>query len=266
MARGAATEDVAALVATAPSVERGRVVRGDLPEVGCVAVRRYRRGGLVRHVLGNLYWGTGRAQREFELYCELERLGLPSLEPVAAFGQRAMGPWWRLTLLTRWLDQATDLRELYAQGLAVKDPGARAGVLRACARVVRTAHDYGLVHPDLNLGNLLVEESGGQHFARILDLDRASLKAGGVSHRERIRMLLRLYRSALKVLRKAPGELTRTDTLRFALSYCNGNRAQLRELALALKRYSPYLRLRRVLWSGLSPRSGGRSREMASTR
>ena len=67
--------------------------------------------------------------------------------------------------------------------------------------VVRGAHEAGLVHPDLNLKNILIvegSESGRGVEAMVLDLDRARVLEGAVDEGRRRRMIERFWRSARK--------------------------------------------------------------------
>src|SRR5437762_798036 len=80
--------------------------------------------------------------------------------------------------------------------LRAAEPGeARAAVARAAADAVARLHRAGVVHPDLNLGNIVVDATRGA----IVDLDRARLVPGGLSARLRERGLRRLERSARKL-------------------------------------------------------------------
>jgi hypothetical protein len=72
----------------------------------------------------------------------------------------------------------------------------REAAMRVAGRLIRRAHEAGLIHPDLNLKNILVTV-GPEPEAVLLDLDRGRL-VGEVSSRARRRMLERFWRSARK--------------------------------------------------------------------
>jgi hypothetical protein len=86
-------------------------------------------------------------------------------------------------------------------------PGAEAA-MRAAGRLLRRAHDAGLVHPDLNLKNILVTAEDPPS-ALVLDLDRGRL-VREVSERARRRMLDRLWRSVRKWERRTGRPLDET--------------------------------------------------------
>jgi hypothetical protein len=66
--------------------------------------------------------------------------------------------------------------------------------------MLRLCHDRGLVHADLNLGNVLVEPSGAGAGPFLIDLDGAAWRNGGASTEERFANLSRLARSMEKLL------------------------------------------------------------------
>jgi 3-deoxy-D-manno-octulosonic acid kinase len=68
-------------------------------------------------------------------------------------------------------------------------------VLRAAGAQIARLHAAGIVHPDLNLRNILV--AGAEVY--LIDFDRARVLARPVSRGARARGLLRLARSARKL-------------------------------------------------------------------
>jgi 3-deoxy-D-manno-octulosonic acid kinase len=68
-------------------------------------------------------------------------------------------------------------------------------VAGAAGRAVARLHAAGVIHPDLNLGNILV----GDGDASIVDLDRARIGRGPLVAWRRSRSLRRLERSARKL-------------------------------------------------------------------
>src|SRR5262249_11934394 len=67
--------------------------------------------------------------------------------------------------------------------------------LAAALAAVRSMHDRGIVHPDLNLGNVLTRQSD----AVIIDFDRASFLPGPVPFAARQAAVRRLERSCAKI-------------------------------------------------------------------
>lgn len=170
---------------------RGRAIVVQSP-VGLAVLRRFRRGGWMAPLLNDRYWRSGLEQsrgfREFRLLSRLWELDFPVPQPLAASYEPA-GLFYRAGLLTRFLPETRPLAEV-ADELAASD-------WKALAEVLRRFFHAGLVHPDLNARNLLID-SRGQWF--VLDLDRARLRdrpvCGG-------RMIKRLARS----LRKHAGSI-----------------------------------------------------------
>ncbi len=70
-------------------------------------------------------------------------------------------------------------------------------VLELTGRLFRTLHDGGVMHPDLNLKNILIVGRGPSPGARVLDLDGARLRVR-IGKRARRRMIERFWRSARK--------------------------------------------------------------------
>jgi hypothetical protein len=132
---------------------------------------------------------------------------------------------------------ATDLREVLAA--ARPEPAA----LDAAVRLVRRMHDVGLLHPDLNLGNLLAAPAeGGRWNAWVVDLDRASLAPGPLGAAARRRSLRRLDRSYLKLF-GAEGPLGVDPWREWVRMYAGGDA----EVAAALSKGRGIARLKLAL-------------------
>ncbi len=164
---------------------RGVALKLSTP-VGPAVLRRYHRGGWMAPLLGDRYLRLGadrsRGFREFRLLLRLVELKLPVPRPLAASFEPA-GGFYRAGLLTRFIPETRALADV-ADELSGADWRRLAGVLRRFFRA-------GLVHPDLNAHNLLLDASGQWH---VLDFDRASLSAGPVSAGSMIRRLERSLR------------------------------------------------------------------------
>jgi hypothetical protein len=207
-----------------------------LPGGGQWVVRHYHRGGALAPVLGDRYLrvGTPRPVREYGLGRALAKRGVPTPRMVGAAVYPA-GAFYRGDLVTERVDGARDLaavlfgvaalptapgsgsdvrsadgpwpgshapagalaaRHEAAGDRAAVEPAVQTAAMSAAGRLIRRAHDAGLIHPDLNLKNILVR-SGAEPEAVLLDLDRGRL-VGELSGRARRRMLERFWRSARK--------------------------------------------------------------------
>ncbi|MDT8439303.1 MAG: 3-deoxy-D-manno-octulosonic acid kinase [Wenzhouxiangellaceae bacterium] len=165
---------------------RGEALAVDGP-AGPAVLRGYRRGGLVQHVVkaDYLYLGLDatRAFREWRLTDALARRGLPVPVPLAAavwtFGLR-----YRAALLTRRLD---------GQPLSAVAADLDSEAWHRLGRTLRRFARAGVVHPDLNAGNVLIDPSERFH---LLDFDRARTING---NSDAVAMVDRLERSLLKL-------------------------------------------------------------------
>lgn len=160
-------------------------------------VRHYHRGGAVGPLLGDRYLrlGTPRPVRELRLGWALEERGLPTTDHVGAAVYPA-GPWYRGDLVTRYVPGAHDLAAVLFPGRAT-DETDPAAAMEVTGRLFRTLHEGGVIHPDLNLKNILIVGAGPSPQTRVLDLDGARLQAR-VGPRARRRMVERFWRSGRK--------------------------------------------------------------------
>ena len=155
------------------------------------ALRPYRRGGMVRHVLRNAYLWSGvertRAFREYRLMTALHDEGLPVPRPLAARVVRTAF-WYRAELLTEWLDDVHSLVSLLGRAELPREAWLRIGA------TLRAFHRAGVWHADLNAHNVLLDDAGQPY---LIDFDRGTR---GRPNRRRARSnLARLKRSLEKV-------------------------------------------------------------------
>lgn len=165
---------------------RGEALAVESP-AGPAVLRRYRRGGLIRHVSRDRYVFTGlpfsRPFREWRVTRALFDAGLPVPEPLAAAVQRH-GPLYSGALLTTTIGNAKPLHtagELDAAGW------------EALGRTIARFATAGLKHPDLNATNILLDD---QDRFWLLDFDRTRIAPGPVDPGP---MLARLTRSLKKL-------------------------------------------------------------------
>jgi hypothetical protein len=152
-------------------------------------VRHYRRGGMVASVLNDRYaaYGGDRALHELHVSTAARARGIPTPQVVAALAYP--GPVFsRFDIAVEFIDHARDLAQLLFEDRIVS-----AEDIARAADAIRTGVSMGLVHPDLNLKNILVTPAG----AWILDLDRGTL-TDGVSRSAANRMRKRFKRSLSK--------------------------------------------------------------------
>ena len=159
-----------------------------------VVVRRYRRGGMMRHLNRERYLLGHRAFEELRVTEHAAVVGVRVPAVLAAVERRA-GVFYTAALATRWIADGQELagwiegRDERRVGLALYEAGRQIGRM----------HRAGIVHPDLNLRNLLVVEDVPGPVVYILDFDRARLLGDSVAPADRARGLRRLARSARKL-------------------------------------------------------------------
>ena len=158
--------------------------------------RRSRRGGLLRLINRDIYFGTRpRPLRELTIAAEAARRRLPVAEPLGALIEPLAPAVYRGALLTRTLNGMTLWEFLRTDD----DPVVRAHVLAQARDAIARIHQGGLCHADLNLHNLFVTRAGESFTVVILDLDKARLYPDALPPQLRQRNLRRLARSARKL-------------------------------------------------------------------
>ncbi len=128
---------------------RGRMARFPLPE-GTGLVRKYLRGGAIRHVVSETYL-VNRPLLELEVHAYVFEHGLPVPEPLGACWERR-GIGYRGSLATREVAGIHLLEFMRRHGPLDE---AR---LRRCGEAIRAMHELGVEHPDLQVRNILVDD------------------------------------------------------------------------------------------------------------
>lgn len=182
---------------------RGGVAIIESPVGDCV-LRHYRRGGLVRALMGDRYLWTGadrtRPFREFRLLAAITRLGLPGPSVVAARYRRE-GWFYRADLITRRIADAHTLAECVAMGRLDRE------LAEAVGAVVGRFHRAGIWHADLNAHNVLVSPDG----LHLIDFDRGRQRTPATIWQQA--NLQRLRRSLLKLGAAGDGEAAFESTI-----------------------------------------------------
>ncbi|HYJ80998.1 MAG TPA: lipopolysaccharide kinase InaA family protein, partial [Longimicrobiaceae bacterium] len=167
----------------------------ELPSGEKAVVRRYRRGGLVRHLNRGLYFGGNRAFDELRA-TERARAGGVRVPTVIAAVERPAWIGYRALLATLLIPDGRD----GAAWLADAGEEARLRMLREAGAQVAAMHAAGVAHSDLNLRNLLVAPGEDRVDAvYVLDFDKAAVGTAPVATARRTSDLRRLERSARKL-------------------------------------------------------------------
>jgi tRNA A-37 threonylcarbamoyl transferase component Bud32 len=181
---------------------------------GRAVLRWYRRGGAVRHLLSERYFGWApRPILELGLTEEARRRGIAAPEVLAARVDRLRGGWYRGAIVTREVPDALTLAAELRRDPA--DP-ERTAILTAVGRAVRRLHDRGVHHRDLNATNVLLRRDGDEWTVHFIDFDRADVRPS-VGARARAAALRRLARSLAKLAPSAAADGARdVDVVRRA--------------------------------------------------
>jgi hypothetical protein len=158
--------------------------------------RRYRRGGLMRFLVSELYAGTApRPLHELMITATAHRRGLPVVEPMGAIVETAGPCLYRGWFLTRALEGTT----LWALLLSAAASDLRHESIAQARISIDRLHEGGLFHADLNFHNLFV--CTAEHPVRVvvLDLDKARLYPQPLPARLRRANFSRLARSAQRL-------------------------------------------------------------------
>jgi len=165
-----------------------------LPNGVAVVVRHSQHGGALAALTGDLFLAPTRAPAELAAAVRLANAGVPTPEVVAYAVYPAIGPFVRADVATRTLAGA-DFPEAWRA--AADDIPRRQMLTDALARLLRAMRGAGAVHPDLNLKNVFIVDSGAEATAFVLDIDRVAFVAAG-DDRAFLLNLERLKRSAEK--------------------------------------------------------------------
>ncbi len=137
-------------------------------------LRHYRRGGLVARVMKDRYFwrdeSSTRAFAEWQLLYHLHRAGLPVPAPVAC-RYRRHGLTYSADLITeRLMDSMSLASALRRRGLPIL------GWI-TIGRCLRSFHDLGVFHADLNAHNIML---AGDDSVYLIDFDRGRLRKPGM--------------------------------------------------------------------------------------
>ena len=175
---------------------RGTIYRVPFDTQSLAIVRRYQRGGLVRHFIHDRYWDhPPRPFAELRATVIAHERGVPTVEVLGAGVEWQSFGCYRGLLITREAQGFLNWREW----LHTKPPvEARQVVTENVLQTITTMHESGISHADLNLTNILVRCDADQYEVLIIDFDRARIFPAPLPSSQRKRNLARLRRSIAK--------------------------------------------------------------------
>jgi 3-deoxy-D-manno-octulosonic acid kinase len=212
-------------------------------------IKTYRRGGLLRFVVRDLYWGDRRSIKELCVGAAALQAGIPTALVLAAIAVRAAGPFYRGYLITRELSGCRDLPVFLNTGSAGSSEEKfrhKRALLAQAARAIRTMHDRGFYHGDLNLKNILIDAEH-RNTVYIIDWDK-SQEQENISLAQRSSNMVRCCRSMVKLSRQGLA-LTERDQLYFLRSYWGTDAGIRKRLRKDFMRMRLFLRLRQLRWA-----------------
>jgi 3-deoxy-D-manno-octulosonic acid kinase len=163
-----------------------------------VVVRHYQRGGAAARLLEDRYLRAGatRPERELTASVAARERGVPTPR-VVAFAVYPSGIFYRADLITEEIPDAADLAAIVFGGDASQEE--RSTACRAAAHLILQAARAGVLHPDANAMNILIEKTDSFPRAHLLDLDGARVL--GCAHADALQrtMTKRLLRSLHKL-------------------------------------------------------------------
>ncbi len=184
---------------TTVSGGRGGVRRVVLPGGQAVYCRRYLRGGLVRHVVRDLYLLRPERPIAELIVTETARAAGCPVAPVLACAVEDVGPFYRGWIVTEEVGGARSLVDV----LAESDSATRAAILARVGDALADLYRIGVYHVDLTGHNVLVRPDGQPV---VIDFDRARTAVPSSAARSRA-SLRRFRRSLDKLLGGGGGSL-----------------------------------------------------------
>ena len=212
-----------------------------------IVIRHFQRGGMIRKLIPDLYCGASRPLQELWVGYRAREKGVPFADIVAACHTKIFGKLHRGDLATREIKDGKDLAAYLAdlgQPLTREKVLEKRKVIKVAGELVRVMHEAGIFHGDLNLKNIILQTTSSQNIKGFLiDFDKSFIRSP-LKGKQRIRNLLRLNRSAEK-FKKQGLPLTRTDAIRFLLSYLQNPPDFKPRLKVLNRQYKKHRRLHR---------------------
>lgn len=168
---------------------RSAITLDYLDDIGQVAIKHYRRGGLASHLIEQKYVNLGkpRSQREYNFLKHVRKIGINAPEPIAyAYRGRLFYSGW---LITRHITPSIALSRL-----GHTDPQRAQQALESVVQQVKRLIQHKILHVDLHPGNIIVDD---KDRAYLVDFDKASIFSGS-QDRLRKRYLKRWDRAIRK--------------------------------------------------------------------
>lgn len=161
-----------------------------------LVLKHFSRGGLIAKLFKDTYFGfrpnKTRSWLEWQLLCDLYQHDFPVPRPVVARASVKSG-FYRADLITVRIPDSSTLADVIK-----KHPVSRS-LWHEIGTCIRSFHNYGLYHADLNANNILIDSSG---HVFLIDFDRCKiLRSTGWWKKNNLK---RLHRSLIKIKTNTP--------------------------------------------------------------
>lgn len=164
---------------------------------------------------------SGKAGVEVFAYQRLQKLGIPTLEPVAYGEYRRFGMLLATCIVTPEVPGAIELRQFAVETWYQMPEPKRSEVYREIAgklvEQLRTAHHARFFHHDLKWRNILIQKQGNSYTPVWIDAPRADIK--------RLRRRRGVIVDLSGLARIAVSVLSVHDRMRFLCRYLGGSRS-----------------------------------------
>lgn len=154
---------------TAPPPLSGRrcPTHFELPDYGPVTMKKYYRGGFIRHLIRQTHvkWGPTRPQAEFAMLGRVRKIGINAPEPVVHI---TYGNW----LYQGWLvmRKIENVRPMYE--LEDTDQTILQAAVQNLGQQISRLIEHHILHTDLHPGNVLLDPTGKTY---IVDFDKTRI-------------------------------------------------------------------------------------------
>ncbi|UCD70768.1 MAG: hypothetical protein JSW70_07110 [Syntrophobacterales bacterium] len=216
-----------------------------------MVIRHYEHGGIFRALTRDLFVVGSRPFRELILTEMARKAGLPTMEVLIAIKRLVLWPFYKGDLVSKEIPNSADLLQYFTRwekAKAQKQLGEKRELIRQAGRLVREMHEVGIYHADLQLKNFIVEMGeGGLGPLHIIDFDRSKV-IHPLKSNKWLSNLLRLDRSVEK-WRHSGLWITRTDRLRFLMSYLEGDEERRAFMRTYLRKYIRRRRRYKIGWA-----------------
>lgn len=225
-----------------PKGGRGNCAVVRLDSQQSAVIRRYKRGGLSRFLLPDVFWGDSRAVKEVIATARAVKAGVPAPEVLGIIIRPFFGPLCRLWIITKEIkaptleDAILSLKDIYPPAEVFR---RKLDLVKTTGAAIKKLHLAGIRHRDLHTRNILIDADK----AYIIDLDGATILR---TKSDEIESLIRLNRSIAKYLDTAG--ISAPDRLRLLKEYFDADyyKAHKKDIAGRCLRN---IRWHRIWWS-----------------